>query len=124
MTVFYGVILLYVHVTASTTGNLLIDPIALPDMSHVDIPATRYVIILSLFITGIKALSGTLTFIPLSSIYCSQENNNTPRLFYATGEKNPNIQKQLEKRLQPEPLEEREVCIQKKLMKTTKKKTK
>jgi hypothetical protein len=54
----------------------------------------------------------------------NEDNNLSPRLFYSTGEKNPNIQKQLEKRLQPKPLTELEEGITKKLMKTTKKKTK
>jgi hypothetical protein len=63
-------------------------------MSHVDIPAS------------------------------SDEASNTPRLFYSTGEKNPNIQKQVEARLQPKPLAEIETDISNKLRKTAKKKTK
>jgi len=79
---------------SSSTSSLLVDPIALPDMSHVDIPAT------------------------------TNENSNSPRLFYATGDKNPNMLKQVEDRLVPTPLEDIENNITKKLKKTAKKKTK
>ncbi len=54
----------------------------------------------------------------------SESDNKEPRLFYATGEKNPNMQKQVEKYLRPKPLLDLEKGIQEKIVKTTKKKTK
>ena len=60
----------------------------------------------------------------LLSSNCSDDNNVTPRLFYSTGEMNPNIHKQVESRMVQTPLTDTEEAITKKMMKTTKKKTK
>jgi hypothetical protein len=112
--IIYFSFVVFSHLPLEGKSNLLMEPIHLPDMVHVQVDPSRFAFLI--FFSN--------SFSPPPSSHSPSADTQETRFFYATGEKNPNLNKHIENAFKSHTIDSQELHVQSSVASTIKPRTK